>query len=203
VAENQTVATDEDTAVVIALVGSDADGDPLTFRILRPPANGSLLGKLPEVSYAPDADYNGPDSFVFVADDGKGGVDTGTVSIEIQPVDDVPVTMDDEAVTDEGMVVDIAVLGNDRDPDGGAMRVVGVTQAANGSVVVNGDDTVRYQPHTGFAGPDGFAYMLGNGNGKRATATVRVTVRPVADPSDVVPETQSPGCGVHGDGCRQ
>jgi hypothetical protein len=187
VAENQTVETEEDTAVVIALVGSDADGDPLTFAIQNPPAKGSLRGTPPDVSYLPDADYNGSDSFVFVADDGKGGVDTGTVSIAIRSVDDIPVATNDEAATDEGMVVDIAVLANDRDPDGDAVRVVGVTQAANGSIVVNGDDTVRYQPAVGFTGPDGFAYTIADPSGATATATVSVRVRdvtdvPVADP---------------------
>jgi uncharacterized protein YdeI (BOF family) len=182
VAENQTVETEEDTAVAIALVASDADGDPLTFRIQRPPVHGSLRGTPPDVSYLPDADYNGPDRFIFAADDEKGGIDTGTVSIEVRPVDDVPVAADDEAVTDEGSVVDVAVLDNDRDPDGDSLRVVGVTQAVHGWVVVNGDDTVRYQPSTGFAGSDGFAYALEDASGMRETAAVRVEVRPVADP---------------------
>jgi hypothetical protein len=181
VAENQTVETEEDTAVVIALVGSDADGDPLTFTIRRPPAQGSLRGTPPDVSYLPNPDYNGSDSFVFVADDGKGGVDTGTVSIAIHSLDDVPLAADDEAATDEGMVVDVAVLANDRDPDGNGVRVVGVTQAVNGSVVVNGDDTVRYQPAAGFAGLDGFAYTIADPSGATATATVSVRVRGVAD----------------------
>jgi hypothetical protein len=133
------------------------------------------------VSYLPDADYYGSDSFVFSADDGRGGVDTGTVSIAIRAVDDPPVAEDDDAATHEGMVVDISVLANDRDPDGSAVRVLQVTQGVNGSVVVNGDDTVRYQPISGFTGSDGFAYTLGNGGGSRTTATVTVSVRPAAD----------------------
>jgi hypothetical protein len=184
VAEDQMVETEEDTAVAIALVGSDADGDPLAFAIQSPPTNGSLRGTPPDVSYLPNADYSGSDSFIFVADDGKEGVDTGTVLIAIHPVDDIPVAMDDEAATDEGMVADIAVLANDRDPDGDAVGVVGVTQAANGSVVVNGDDTIRYQPILGFAGSDGFAYTIADPSGTTATATVTVTVR-VRDVSDV------------------
>jgi hypothetical protein len=88
---------------------------------------------------------------------------------------------DDAAETSEGMVADIAVLANDRDPDGDALRVVSVTQAANGSVLINGDDTLRYQPNAGFTGLDGFTYTIEDGHGERATAAVSVRVKDVAD----------------------
>jgi N-acetylmuramoyl-L-alanine amidase len=181
VAESQVVETDEDTALAIALVASDADRDRLAFAIERPPAHGSLVGEPPELSYVPDADYNGPDRFVFAVDDGRGGSDTGTVSITIDAVDDAPEAVDDEAVTSEGMVVDIAVLANDRDPDGGVLRVVGVTQAVNGWVLINGDHTLRYQPNTGFRGLDGFAYTVAGTDGGISTATVGVEVKDIAD----------------------
>jgi N-acetylmuramoyl-L-alanine amidase len=179
VAENQTLQTDEDTPLVITLRASDADDDPLTFTIERPPARGSLTGTPPDLSYTPEADYYGKDRFVFAADDGHGGSDSGTVSITIRSVCDVPVAADDSATTDEGRVVDIPVLANDRDPDGEALRVVDVTRGANGWVLINGDDTLRYQPDGGFTGRDGFAYTIDDGHGGTDTATVSVTVRPV------------------------
>jgi hypothetical protein len=182
VAENQTVETNEDTALAIGLVASDADRDPLKFRIQRLPANGSLGGEPPDVWYAPNADYNGSDSFVFAVDDGRGGSDTGTVSIRIRAVADAPVALDDEATTDEGRVVDIAVLGNDSDPDGDVLRIVSVTRGANGWVLINGDETLRYQPNEGFSGLDGFAYTISDDRGETATATVSVRVN--ASPID-------------------
>ncbi|MDH5567727.1 MAG: Ig-like domain-containing protein, partial [Myxococcales bacterium] len=175
-AENQTLSTDEDLALMITLVGSDADGDPLRFAIDRPPAHGSLSGAPPEVLYTPAADYHGPDDFVFSVEDGRGGTDTGVVSIRINSVSDVPLALDDRATTDEGRVVDIAVLANDRDPDGDGLHVVGVTRAMNGWVLVNGDDTLRYQPYTGFAGVDGFAYTIADAEGAEASAAVSVAV---------------------------
>jgi hypothetical protein len=181
VAENQTIETDEDTALAIALVASDADRDPLAFRIERPPAKGSLRGEAPEIWYVPNADYNGSDSFVFAVDDGRGGSDTGTVSIRIRAVSDAPVAVDDEATTDEGRVVDIAVLGNDSDPDGDVLVLVNVTRGANGWVLVNGDETLRYQPNEGFTGLDGFAYTISDGRGGTATATVSIRVNDIAD----------------------
>jgi hypothetical protein len=180
-AEDQVLQSDEDTELAITLAGSDADGDRLTFRIQRPPAEGSLRGTPPDLAYLPNVDYSGLDGFVFVVEDGHGGRDTGRVSITILPVNDAPEAVDDSAATTEGLVVDIGVLSNDRDPEGEALRLVSVTQGANGSVLINGDDTVRYQPNEGFTGSDGFAYTVADDQGETATASVSVVVKDIAD----------------------
>src|SRR5438045_3322383 len=78
------------------MTASDADGDSLTFSIVTPPAHGTLsaiFNPTPtsaQVTYTPNANYNGGDSFTFQADDGKGGTSTGTVTITINPVNDPP-----------------------------------------------------------------------------------------------------------------
>src|SRR5205823_127177 len=67
VATAQSVTTPEDTAKAITLAGSDVDGDALTFAIATNPAHGTLTGTGANRTYAPDANYNGPDSFTFTA----------------------------------------------------------------------------------------------------------------------------------------
>ncbi len=74
VADDQSVSTNEDTVVGITLTASDVDGDPLTYSIVSGPSNGSLSGTPPDVTYTPDVDYNGSDSFTFQAND--GGLDS-------------------------------------------------------------------------------------------------------------------------------
>ena len=91
VAHDQAVTTDEDTPVDILLTASDANGDPLTFAIVLEPENGTLSGTPPNVTYTPDADYHGPDSFTFVANDGTVDSNTATVSITVTAVNDPPV----------------------------------------------------------------------------------------------------------------
>ena len=59
--------------------------------------------------------------------------------------------------------------------------LVSVTRGANGWVLINGDETLRYQPNEGFTGLDGFAYTITDGRGETATATVSVRVNDVAD----------------------
>jgi hypothetical protein len=96
VAANSSATTNEDNAVTITMTGSDADGDSLTFSIVTNPAHGTLsaiFNATPtsaQVTYTPNANYNGPDSFTFQVDDGKGGTSIGTVTITVNPVNDPP-----------------------------------------------------------------------------------------------------------------
>ncbi|MHB9005112.1 MAG: tandem-95 repeat protein, partial [Coriobacteriia bacterium] len=70
VVNSQTVTTEEDTAVEITLSGSDVDGDTLTYTIIDSPSNGTLGAVFDNlVTYTPNANYTGDDSFIFKADD--------------------------------------------------------------------------------------------------------------------------------------
>jgi hypothetical protein len=89
-ATDQSVSTNEDTALAVTLSGTDPEGDTLTFSYSQP-AHGSVTGLAPGVTYTPNPDYCGPDSFDFTVDDGNGGTDTGTISITVNCVNDAPV----------------------------------------------------------------------------------------------------------------
>jgi len=90
IAYNQTITTAEDTSKGITLTASDPDSDPLTYFIVTGPTHGSLSGSPPSVTYSPDLNYNGADSFTFKAYDGKAYSNTATVSITVTPVNDPP-----------------------------------------------------------------------------------------------------------------
>ena len=89
VANDQAVSTAEDTPVAITLTGSDADGDPLTYTIATPPANGSLSGTAPNLTYTPNADFSGADSFTFTVNDGAVDSGVATVSISITAQEEI------------------------------------------------------------------------------------------------------------------
>ena len=90
-AYDQSVNTEEDTPVEISLGASDEDNDPLTYSIVSLPSNGTLTGTPPNVTYTPDPNYSGGDSFTFKANDGKTDSNIATVSITITSVNDPPV----------------------------------------------------------------------------------------------------------------
>ncbi|MEJ6663612.1 MAG: Ig-like domain-containing protein [Flavobacteriaceae bacterium] len=83
VASGQSVSTDEDTMIQITLEATDVDGDPLTYTIVTQPANGTAVLTGNTVEYTPDANYNGPDSFTFTANDGTIDSNVATVSIDV------------------------------------------------------------------------------------------------------------------------
>lgn len=175
-ADDKNVSTNEDTALPITLTGSDPDGDTLGFSINTQPANGTLTGTESNVTYTPKANYAGADSFTFRVSDGKGGSDTGTVSITVNAVNDSPVANDDTASTTAGTAVIIAVLTNDTDVDGDMLTASAVSDPPNGTTVINANNTVTYTPDAGFTGSDSFTYTASDGKGGSDTATVSVTV---------------------------
>ncbi len=92
------------------------------------------------------------------------------------PENNLPVAVNDTAVTTMEMAVDIDVLANDTDPDGDVLVVSGVTQASQGTVTITAAGEVRYTPAAGFSGRDSFTYEIDDGQSGNATGTVSVTV---------------------------
>ena len=82
-ANPQSVTTNQNTAKAVTLTANDADGDILTYVVVTPPAHGTLSGTLPNLTYTPAANYTGPDSFTFKANDGKADSKITTVSITV------------------------------------------------------------------------------------------------------------------------
>ncbi len=82
-ANGQSVTTDEDTQVSITLSATDTDGDSLTYIIVSNPSHGILTGTAPDVTYTPNTNYYGEDSFTFKANDGNADSNIAMVSITV------------------------------------------------------------------------------------------------------------------------
>lgn len=87
-----------------------------------------------------------------------------------------PESMADSKITMANTPVIIDVIANDTDKDGDTLNIASVTQGANGTVVINSDDTLTYTPEPDFNGPDNFEYTVSDGNGGFSQATVWVEV---------------------------
>ncbi|GAA4824263.1 hypothetical protein GCM10011365_04230 [Marinicella pacifica] len=96
VANNLSDTTLEDNPITLTVTGSDGDSDPLTFSVNSPPANGSLSAftvvnsTTSTVVYTPNADFNGNDSFTFVANDGQVNSAPASANVTITAVNDAP-----------------------------------------------------------------------------------------------------------------
>lgn len=86
-----------------------------------------------------------------------------------------PVANDDNVSTFTDTPITISPLGNDFDPDGQSIFIIGADDPPNGSV--GGDSTtIEYTPNTGFTGVDSFVYGIADTAGAQDFATVTVTV---------------------------
>lgn len=83
IAASQVVTTAQDAELHITLTASDVDGDPLTFSVIDEPDHGALSGSGQELTYRPNPDYFGPDSFAFRAHDGLAESNTAAVGITV------------------------------------------------------------------------------------------------------------------------
>jgi len=90
VSQDQSVATNQGTALDITLLAADVDNDPLTYTIVTGPANGTLSGTAPNITYTPNDGYFGSDSITFKANDGAADSNVATVSITIGQANTAP-----------------------------------------------------------------------------------------------------------------
>ncbi len=178
VAEDMEVSTPEDTAVDITLDVSDANDDPLTAEIVTGPMHGALVVEGLVVTYTPDADYNGPDSFTYRVSDGELWSDTATVSITVTPVNDAPVANDMTETTVEDTAKTITLDATDVDSNTLTAEIF--SGSSHGHVSLSGL-VVTYTPHANYNGPDSFTYKVSDGQANSNIATVTITVSPVND----------------------
>ncbi|MCL1038529.1 Ig-like domain-containing protein [Shewanella submarina] len=177
-ANAQSVTVTEDIAKAITLSGADVDGDSLTYSLVSSPSNGVLTGTIPNLSYTPNADYNGADSFTFKVNDGTGDSGTATVSITVNAVNDAPVADAQSVAVTEDISKGITLTGSDT--EGSSLTYSIVSSPSNGSVSGT-PPNISYSPNANFNGSDSFTFKVNDGGLDSPTATVSLTVAAVND----------------------
>jgi hypothetical protein len=173
-------STDEDTAFDAALSGSDPEGSALNFVLVTGPENGSLtLNTNGTFSYAPNAEFNGSDSFAFTTNDGSLDSTPATVSLNITAVNDAPTANAASFSTDEDVALNGSLTGSD--VEGSALSFVLVAGPVNGSLTLNADGTFSYVPNADFNGSDSFAFTTNDGSLDSTPATVSLGIAAVND----------------------
>ncbi len=182
VSADQNLTTDEDVAKTGTVVATDVDGDTLSYAVTGAATHGSvsLNATTGEFTYTPTANYNGNDSFVVTISDGKGGISTSTINMTVNPVNDAPVSADQNIVTDE----DVAKIGNviASDIDGDTLSYAVSSASSHGVVSLNADSgEFTYIPNANFSGNDSFVVTISDGNGGTTTSTIKILVIPAND----------------------
>jgi len=171
-------STNEDAPVSINILANDSDpdtGDVIQVSDITQGADGTVTNNGDSVTYEPNADFNGTDTFTYTISDGNGGFDTATVTVNVIAQPDAPVAVDDAVSTTEGTPVTGNVLDNDTDADGDTLFAALATNPTGGSVTLNTDGSFTYTPDTGTTS-DTFTYTVSDGNGGTDVGAVSITV---------------------------
>ncbi len=190
VAANDSFTTMEDTTLNVSAPGilsndSDRDGNALMAIKLTDPAHGSVtINENGSISYIPEANWNGTDTFTYKANDWTSDSNVATVSITVKPVNDPPVTVNDAYSTDEDTTFSIAapgVMGNDIDIEGSPLTATKLSNTLHGTVAFNANGSFTYRPFANWSGTDRFTYKVSDGSAQSGAAAVTITVNAVND----------------------
>ena len=165
--------TPENTPVTIPVLNDDTDvTSPKVIETL-PAGNGTtVVNPDGTITYTPNNDFFGTDTFRYIGQSGTGSFFIQTVTVLVT----APMGHPSFATTPENTPVTIPVLNDDTDVT--SPSVISTLPASNGTTVVNPDGTITYTPNNGFIGTDTFRYIGENGVGAPFIETVTVTVTP-------------------------
>jgi subtilisin family serine protease len=176
VAEDDVVTTVYETAVKIDVLNndSDADNDALSISSTSSPENGSVVIESGAITYTPNDNFSGEDSFEYTITDGIAE-STAKVTVTVGENPNVaPEAKDDTVETAYETAVTIDVLANDSDANEDSLSIVSTSTPSHGVVSIS-DGKVIYTPAEGYEGTDSFEYTISDGE-EESTAKVSVTV---------------------------
>ena len=177
---NLSITTNEDTPTTFTMTGSDPEGAALTFSISTQPQNGTVTASGAAGTYTPNENFNGTDTFAYIASDGALSSTAGLVSVTVAAVDDDPNTMNVSAITDEDNEVVITLEAEEYDGDTISFNIK--DNPTSGSVTLNGDKAT-YIPNENYYGSDSFTFEAVDYTAKKIlnTATASITINPIND----------------------
>lgn len=180
------VVIDEDEAALVELRGQTSEG-VLTFAVVAFPASGNLeFVDDTHVIFAPVPDFNGSDSFGFVAQVDGDNSETVTVPITVLPVNDAPIYVGSTEAVDEDDTLSFTLQALDIDgTDTLTFAVDDQRPPTRGVASVTGD-VLTYVPGPDQFGPDVIAVTCSDGTAS-VQGLVMVDVLPIDDPPVPLP----------------
>jgi hypothetical protein len=175
VGQSRNVNVLANTPASIALIGSDADGDPLSYEVASLPAHGTLTGQPPLLTYTPQWNYWGSDSLAFTVRDGQASSAPATISISVKKNNSPPNGRGKKVNTAQGTPLAISLEADDPDWDSVTYQVV--SAPANGSLSGETPNLI-YTPTPEFTGEDRIVFLVNDGIADSTPTVVSIAVVP-------------------------
>jgi hypothetical protein len=172
-AHGKSLATMRNKATPVVLSGFDGDGNPLTFRIISQPSNGTITGTPPNLVYRPAAKWSGEDVFTYVANDGTVDSPVATVRVKVKTSNKPPVATARALTVNQNTATGFTLTGTDADGDPLTYAIAKAPK--NGRITGSGPSFV-FIPNQGFKGTDRFSFTVRDGIASSKPVWVTVTV---------------------------
>ena len=186
IANNDSTSTSEDNQVIINILSNDFDVEDVLAKeniTLEQPLNGSvILNDNATITYTPNENFNGTDTFIYSVEDSSGAIRTATVTVNVDSINDNPTaTITTTATTDEDNSVIIDILNGATDVDGDELIIESVTNGEHGITEVGNGEIIVYTPNENFNGTDTITYTISDGRGGVVTKEFTININSVND----------------------
>ncbi|HKU49883.1 MAG TPA: Ig-like domain-containing protein, partial [Nitrososphaera sp.] len=177
--ENTQVEVQEDGQVVISLDADDKGSSSLSFKIVDFPAHGTLGEIKPYdhdsayVTYTPNPDFNGTDSFSAQASDTRFESEVATITVAVTPVQDPPTAQSAQLATRQDETLSVNLTGSD--PDGDLLAYFINSPPAHGKLA-GSPPNLTYLPSSDYLGWDSFNFRVNDGKVDSAIARIEIKV---------------------------
>ena len=208
VANIQQLETDQNTPLQITLSGADPiDNDAISqFRIVNSPTNGQISNfnqMTGELTYTPNNNFFGSDSFTFKVIDSQGleSTESAAVSINVKevtlpPVNNPPLAVDKTMETNSNTPVSITLEGRDIDQGDTINSFTIISNPTNGQIsnFNSNTGTLTYTPNNNYAGQDSFTFKVTDSRGLQSTniGVISITVKSPPPPNNEQPPLPLP-----------
>lgn len=198
---NDAATTAEDRPVTVNVTANDLelDGESLVVTCVTGAAHGQVQFSGAEITYTPDADFNGLEQLTYTVSDGQGGSATAVLTVTVSPVNDAPVVVEDTSSGVQSAIQTLSPLANDSDAEGNPLTLTAlngtavlpgqmVTLSSGALVVLNGDMSVSYLPGGIFdrlqeeeSTTESVSYTVSDGRGGLTSGRLQFTVNGIND----------------------
>ncbi|WDE11295.1 Ig-like domain-containing protein [Thalassomonas haliotis] len=171
---------DEDASIVIKVLANDSVSGS-SFNLGSVKVSGAAQHGVTEINnesgvitYRPQADFNGSDSFSYIVSDLLGNQSEATqVTVAVAAMNDAPLAQDDAVIREDRQPLTLDVLANDSDVDGDELNIIGAVVDI-GAVSFTGSE-ITFTPAGGFTGSVFIDYVISDGI-EEASARVKIDI---------------------------
>lgn len=161
IAADDSYTIDEDTDLTDDVSENDTNAPTDVYIVITDVSNGTLsLNSDGTFTYMPNQDFFGTDVFVYEVCNNLNECSEATVTIEVSPINDAPVTETIVYEADFNGVLNASVTNAITDVDDTVLIYTLDETTLNGTLVFNEDGSFTYTPFTNYSGTDSFTYTV-------------------------------------------